>query len=138
MSVITAIDHIVLKSPDVENSLAFYCGVLGLEGVRVDEWREGKNRFPSVRITGDTIIDIFPSDDPSAEAAGQQLDHYCLVVEANALDGLLEKVTAFGIEPGPKQSRWGARGRGESSYLVGPEGVTIELRHYPDGGNDRL
>jgi catechol 2,3-dioxygenase-like lactoylglutathione lyase family enzyme len=138
MSVITAIDHIVLKSPDVEHSLEFYCGVLGLEGVRVNEWRDGKSRFPSIRISGDTIIDIFKTDGPAGKPEGQQLDHYCLVVEANALDGLLEKVAAFGIEPGPKQSRWGARGRGESSYLTGPEGVTIELRHYPDGGNDQL
>ncbi len=132
MSRITAIDHIVLKSPDVENSLSFYCGVLGLEGIRLDEWRKGEVRFPSVRITGDTIIDVFPGNDPAAPGEGQQLDHYCLVVEPGGLDELLAKVESFGIEPGPKQSRWGAHGRGESSYLVGPEGVTIELRHYPD------
>ena len=138
MSRITAIDHIVLKSQNVERSLDFYCGVLGLEGLRVEEWREGKSRFPSVRIAADSIIDLFPSSDPAAEAQGQQLDHYCLVVEQGGLDGLLEAVAAFGIEPGPKQSRWGAQGRGESSYLVGPEGVTIELRHYPDGLNDSL
>lgn len=138
MGVITAIDHIVLKSPDVEHSLEFYCGVLGLEALRVDEWRNGKIRFPSIRVNGDTIIDIFPTDDPAGKPEGQHLDHYCLLVEANALDGLLEKVAAFGIEPGSKQFRWGARGRGESSYLNGPEGVTIELRHYPDDGNDQL
>ena len=56
MSRIVGLDHIVLKSPDVERSLAFYCGVLGLDGVRVDEWRVGENRFPSVRINDNTII----------------------------------------------------------------------------------
>ena len=137
MSRIVGLDHIVLKSPDVERSLAFYCGVLGLDGVRVDEWRAGENRFPSVRINDNTIIDIFGTDDPFAESAGQQLDHYCLVVEPGGLQELVERVSAFGIEPGPFQSRWGARGRGESSYLTAPEGVTLELRHYPDGGNDR-
>ncbi|MDA0798733.1 MAG: VOC family protein [Chloroflexi bacterium] len=136
MSRITAMDHIVLKSPDVERSLDFYCNVLGLEGVRLDDWRAGEVRFPSVRINADTIIDVFGSDDPSGEAAGQQLDHYCLVIEPGGLDEFLAKVVAFGIEPGPKQSRFGARGRGASSYLVSPEGVTLELRHYPDGGND--
>ena len=136
MARITAMDHIVLKSPDVERSLDFYCNVLGLEGVRLDDWRAGEVRFPSVRINADTIIDVFGSADPSGEAAGQQLDHYCLVIEPGGLDEFLAKVTAFGIEPGPKQSRFGARGRGESSYLVSPEGVTLELRHYPDGGND--
>ena len=133
---ITALDHIVLKSPDVEHSLAFYCGVLGLEGVRVDEWRAGENRFPSIRVTADTIIDIFATDDPFAESVGQQLDHYCLVIEPGGLDEVLEQVVAFGLEPGPKMSRWGAHGRGESSYMASPEGVQLELRHYPDGGND--
>jgi len=137
MSRIVGLDHIVLKSPDVERSLAFYCGVLGLEGVRVNEWRVGENRFPSVRIDDNTIIDILGSDDPFAESAGQQLDHYCLVVEPGGLQELLEKVSAFGIEPGPFQLRWGARGRGESSYMTAPEGVTLELRHYPYGGDDR-
>lgn len=136
MSRITAMDHIVLKSPDVERSLDFYCNVLGLEGVRLDDWRAGEVRFPSVRINADTIIDVFGSDEPAGEAVGQQLDHYCLVIEPGGLDEFLANVVAFGIEPGPKQSRFGARGRGESSYLVSPEGVTLELRHYPDGGND--
>ena len=138
MSRITALDHIVLKSDNVERSLSFYCEVLGLDGVRVKEWRDGTVRFPSVRITGDTLIDIFPADDPMAPAVGQQLDHYCLVLEAGGLDELIAKVEDFGLEPGPKQSRWGAHGRGESSYVVGPEGVTVELRHYPDGYNDLL
>jgi catechol 2,3-dioxygenase-like lactoylglutathione lyase family enzyme len=138
MSRITALDHIVLKSDNVERSLAFYCEALGLEGVRVKEWRDGTVRFPSVRITGDTLIDIFPSEDSMASAGGQQLDHYCLVLEAGGLDELLVKVENFGLKPGPKLSRWGARGRGESSYVVGPEGVTVELRHYPDGYNDLL
>jgi catechol 2,3-dioxygenase-like lactoylglutathione lyase family enzyme len=138
MSRITAIDHIVLKSPDLERSLDFYCNTLGLEGLRVEGWRDGKNRFPSVRVAGDTIIDIFPTDDPSGDAAGQQLDHFCLVVEPGGLDEVLGKIEAFGIEPGPRQSRWGAKGRGESSYMTTPEGVTLELRHYPDGGNDRV
>ena len=132
MARITAIDHIVLKSSDVERSLAFYTGALGLEPLRVEEWRKGEVRFPSVRISGETIIDIFPSDDPAAPAEGQQLDHFCLVRERGALDEVLAEVESFGLEPGPKQSRWGAQGRGESSYVVGPEGVTVELRHYPD------
>jgi catechol 2,3-dioxygenase-like lactoylglutathione lyase family enzyme len=137
MARITGMDHIVLKSHDVERSLDFYCNVLGLEGVRLDDWRAGEVRFPSVRVNADTIIDVFGTEDASGEPAGQQLDHYCMVVEAGGLEEILAKVTEFGIEPGPRQSRWGARGRGESSYLTSPEGVTLELRHYPDGGNDQ-
>ena len=131
MSRITAIDHIVLRSSNVERSLSFYCDALGMEGLRVEEWRRGEVRFPSVRASGETIIDLFPADGPPGPGEGQSLDHFCLVVEAGGLDEVLAKVESFGLSPGPKQSRWGARGRGESSYVEGPEGVTVELRHYP-------
>ena len=137
MARITALDHIVLKSADVERSLDFYCNTLGLEGIRLDDWRAGDVRFPSVRVNADTIIDIFGTDNSMGDAAGQQFDHYCMVDEPGGLDEILAKVAEFGIEPGPKQSRFGAKGRGESSYLVAPEGVTLELRHYPDDSTDR-
>ena len=128
---VLGLDHIVLKSPDIERSLAFYQGTLGLQGDRVEEWRRGDVRFPSVRLSAGTIIDLFPADIPAADGAGQHLDHFCLVLEPGSLDETLALVESFGLSPGPKQSRWGAQGRGESSYVVGPEGVTIELRHYP-------
>ena len=138
MARVTAFDHIVIKTHDIDRSLDFYCGALGLEALRLKEWRAGDVRFPSVRVTADTIIDLFGTSDPAAEASGQQLDHFCMVVPAGDLEAVLKQVKDFGIDPGPVQSRWGARGRGESSYLTTPEGITLELRHYPDGGNDRI
>ena len=55
---VKAFDHLVLNVADVERSRAFYTGPLGLEPVRVDEWRAGKAPFPSVRVTRETIIDL--------------------------------------------------------------------------------
>src|SRR5690606_8042172 len=57
-------DHLVLRVADVERSLAWYLGVLGLEPVRVEEWRRGTVPFPSVRIDAGTIIDLLASDRP--------------------------------------------------------------------------
>jgi catechol 2,3-dioxygenase-like lactoylglutathione lyase family enzyme len=131
MTRVVAFDHIVLRSPDIERSLRFYTEALGLEALRVAEWRAGKKRFPSVRVTADTLIDFFPQETAGAEPAAQRLDHYCMVVPPGELDAVLEQVRAFGIEPGPVQSRWGAHGDGFSSYLTTPEGMTLELRHYP-------
>lgn len=41
---VKAFDHLVLNVEDVERSLAFYTGLLGLEPVRVGEWRRGQAR----------------------------------------------------------------------------------------------
>ena len=56
---ITEMDHIVLRVKDVETSLRFYSETLGLKTERVDPWRAGDIRFPSVRLNDDTIIDLF-------------------------------------------------------------------------------
>ncbi len=57
---VTELDHIVLNVSDIDRSLKFYTEVLGLQPERLDEFKAGKVGFPSVRINGDTIIDLFP------------------------------------------------------------------------------
>jgi catechol 2,3-dioxygenase-like lactoylglutathione lyase family enzyme len=116
-------DHLVLRCTDVETTLAWYTHVLGLEPVRVEEWRRGDVIFPSVRVSPTTIIDLLPGD-PS----GQRLDHLCLVVAPTDLAAM---AAARGLEvldgPGP---RFGAQGDGTSIYVRDPDGLTVELRHY--------
>ena len=117
------LDHLVLRTPDVERSLAFYCELLGLEGERVDAWRAGEAPFPSVRIDGSTIIDLF-----DGERDGSNLDHLCLVV-ADTDMGALAGRSDLDVVEGPV-SRWGARGMGTSVYVRDPDGNVVELRTY--------
>ena len=120
---VIGLDHIVLNVADVERSLDFYCGTLGLEPVRVEEWRAGKAPFPSVRIDPGTIIDLFLQ-----ERTGDNMNHLCLEVEPLNWQ---EVIAAGQLEvvdgPGP---RFGARGSGQSVYVADPDGNTVELRHY--------
>lgn len=119
------LDHLVLTVEDVERSLAFYTGPLGLEPVRVEEWRAGKAPFPSVRVTDSTIIDL-----QAGARGGSNVDHFCLTVEP--LDWQ-EFITTgdLPVVDGPG-SRFGARGTAQSVYIRDPDGNTIELRWYPE------
>ena len=72
---ITELDHIVLNVGDIERSLKFYIDILGLQGERVNEFREGKVGFPSVRINADTIIDLFPKKERTESAAQLERSH---------------------------------------------------------------
>ncbi|MEV6552155.1 VOC family protein [Streptomyces sp. NPDC051597] len=117
-------DHLVLNVQDVERALAFYTGPLGLEPVRVEEWRAGKVPFPSVRINANTIIDLF--DRPRGES---NVDHICLVVDPLDWQEVIDAGTLDVIE-GPVP-RFGARGSATSVYVKDPEGNTVELRWYP-------
>jgi catechol 2,3-dioxygenase-like lactoylglutathione lyase family enzyme len=129
---ITEMDHIVLRVKDVETSLRFYTEILGLRSERVDQWRAGNVRFPSVRLNDDTIIDLFASDqDPIGRDGRRNLDHYCLVIEPTDMTELKSRFEALGvgIQAGPGQ-RWGSHGDGISLYIYDPDDNVVELRHY--------
>ncbi|MGR8007699.1 VOC family protein [Streptomyces hypolithicus] len=121
---VTEFDHLVLNVRDVERALDFYCGPLGLEAVRVDEWRAGKVPFPSVRVSPTTVIDL------SARPRGESnVDHICLVVEPLDWQQVIDAGT-FTVLEGPVD-RFGARGDARSVYVQDPDGNTVELRWYP-------
>jgi catechol 2,3-dioxygenase-like lactoylglutathione lyase family enzyme len=120
---VTALDHIVLRCADIDTTLAWYVDVLGLQPVRVQEWRRGEVPFPSVRVDPGTIIDLV-----HGATADGRLDHLCLVVEAIDLAALAASGT-FDVVEGPA-TRYGARGNGTSMYVRDPDGTVVELRHY--------
>ncbi len=122
---VKAFDHLVLNVGDVERSLAFYGGLLGLEPVRVDEWRAGKVSFPSLRVTPETIIDLMSR--PRGES---NVDHICLTVEPLDWQQVVDSGT-FTVLEGPVP-RYGARGNAMSIYVQDPDGNTVELRWYPE------
>src|SRR5881227_3478670 len=53
-----SLDHVVLWCADPLRSVDFYERVVGLPGERVDEYREGRTPFPSVRISPGSLIDL--------------------------------------------------------------------------------
>jgi catechol 2,3-dioxygenase-like lactoylglutathione lyase family enzyme len=126
---VCALDHIVLNVADIERSLRFYQGTLGLPAERVDEWRRREVGFPSVRINASTLIDLMKVDGPTD---GQpNMAHFCLVTDSSTLDEVIQTLTTAGtaVETGPV-NRWGARGDAVSIYFRDPDSNLIELRTY--------
>jgi catechol 2,3-dioxygenase-like lactoylglutathione lyase family enzyme len=117
-------DHLVLVCTDVERTLAWYLDDLGLEPVRVDEWRAGTAPFPSARVDAHTIIDLV-----AGTPAEGRLDHLCLVVSETDLDAV-KASGRFDVVAGPA-TRYGAQGNGRSLYVRDPDGTVVELRYYP-------
>lgn len=128
---IRELDHIVLNVADVDRSLDFYTGFLGLKEERLEQYRRGEVKFPSVRITADTIVDLFPPPMHEAQRGSDpNLNHICLVVEGR-LHVVQEALAEAGIavENGPVEV-FGARGNGTSVYVRDPDGNVVELRSY--------
>jgi catechol 2,3-dioxygenase-like lactoylglutathione lyase family enzyme len=118
---IVGFDHVVINTMNTEALLAFYCDELGLEPVRVEEWRRQEVLFPSARINAETIIDFFP-----AARTGENVNHICLVVEPEDLDAL---ATRF-VDAQRADGLFGAQGIASSVYIKDPDGNTVELRYY--------
>jgi catechol 2,3-dioxygenase-like lactoylglutathione lyase family enzyme len=117
------LDHIVLNVADVERSIAWYVDELGLEPLRLDEFRRGEVFFPSARVDAGTIIDFL-----GTEPTGTNVDHLCLVIEPTDLDALAAS-DRFDVASGPSEV-FGARGMGRSVYVRDPDGNLVELRCY--------
>jgi catechol 2,3-dioxygenase-like lactoylglutathione lyase family enzyme len=121
---VTGLDHVVLRVADAEASMRWYRDVLGLEPVRLEEWRRGEAPFVSMRVDEATILDL-----QEAERTGVNADHVCLTVdEAIDLDALAGS-GELDVVRGPMRL-FGARGWGRGFYVRDPDGNVVELRHY--------
>jgi len=126
---VIGMDHIVVNTRDVEKAIKFYGDVLGMEILRLEEFRQGKVGFVSARVSPQTIIDIRP--DPSGEKVTPNLDHYCLVLGPTDMKKLHAELKAKGIQVEETvRPAWGAQGYGQQFKIWDPEGNKIELRCY--------
>lgn len=116
-------DHIVLVSADPERLVAWYRDELGLEVLRLDEWRRKEVLFVSLRVSDDFLVDVM-----EGERSGVNVDHVALVVDGVDLDELAA-TGRFDVEMGPADL-FGARGVGRGLYLRDPDGNRVELRTY--------
>jgi catechol 2,3-dioxygenase-like lactoylglutathione lyase family enzyme len=132
---VIAMDHIVLNVRNMDAMLDFYTNVLGLQGERIDAFHEGKVPFPSVRISADTLIDLFPMSEPGATSGEleKRLNHFCMVIEPAEMPEVIAHLEAHGVtvDEGPA-TRWGAHGNATSIYFNDPEKNRIEIRYYGD------
>lgn len=120
---LTGPDHIVLISADPEKLVDWYASSLGLEVLRLDEWRRGEVPFVSLRVSPTFLIDVMRGD-----RNGMNVDHLAVTVEDVDLDELAATGT-FDVEMGPADL-FGAQGVGRGLYIRDPDGNRVELRTY--------
>ncbi|NUO97777.1 MAG: VOC family protein [Nonomuraea sp.] len=134
------LDHLVCWVSDQFAALRFYEQVIGLPGVRAEEFREGEAGFPSVRISADTIIDLMAHDVSTGVeegtgvtgSAGHPLNHFCLAVGREDFDALQVRLKDHGVEvTGSGSNSFGAQGIApETIFFPDLDGNVIEVRYY--------
>lgn len=126
-----AIDHIVLRSAHYRELIEFYCNVIGctLE-------RETTAEFGLTQLrAGNALIDIVDVNGKLGKTGGaapgptgNNLDHFCLQIEAFDEAELIAFLRSQGVNCGEFHERYGARGMGRSLYISDSDGNTVELR----------
>ena len=125
------IDHVVLRTDQVEAMTAFYCDVLGCSVERTLSPEIGLTQLRA----GQALIDLVDVDSQLGKAGGKapgasrrNLDHLCLLVQPIPETDLLSWLRKKGVAAGSFETRYGADGFGPSIYISDPDGNTVELR----------
>ncbi|MFD2176101.1 VOC family protein [Veronia pacifica] len=132
---IAAIDHLVLRTANLDAMLRFYTDVLGCKVERQTP--------PDVGLTqlraGTSLIDIVEVDSELGKlggkaptATGNNMDHFCLQLKKISQQTLTDHLLRHGINEVEFSSRYGAQGRGPSVYIKDPDGNTVELKSQID------
>lgn len=127
---ITGLDHLVLTVRDLDRTIAFYSGVLGMRAVTFGAGRTAL-QFGNQKINLHRAGHEF---EPKARAPLPGSADLCFLL-ANRPDQTIAALRFAGIaiEAGPV-ARTGASGPILSIYLRDPDGNLIELGH-PDSGD---
>ena len=95
---INFLDHVAIRVKDMEASINWYTKVLGLEVMRVPEWKD----IPIFLLAGNTGIALFPAnpDEPEVPLRSRNviIDHFAFNVDNDAFAKAKKKYEALGIE----------------------------------------
>jgi catechol 2,3-dioxygenase-like lactoylglutathione lyase family enzyme len=130
MITVQAIDHVVLRTSDLQAMLRFYCDVLNCSPER-----ELKDLGLVQLRAGDALIDIVPVDSDLGRVGGRppsqdgrNMDHVCLRIGRMDEAELAGYLSGHGVAVQEFADRYGAQGHGRSLYIEDPEGNTVELK----------
>jgi catechol 2,3-dioxygenase-like lactoylglutathione lyase family enzyme len=124
---IERLDHLVLRTKDLERMVAFYELLGGAVERRVE-----KLGMVQLRI-GASMVDLVKADGADAAGDARNLDHFALRISPFVEEDILAFCRAHGIEaqtlPFPLL---GADGYGPAVYIRDPDGNRVELKGPPN------
>jgi catechol 2,3-dioxygenase-like lactoylglutathione lyase family enzyme len=126
---VVGLDHLVLTVASIEQTVAFYCGVLGMTLETFGPQRRTALRFGPHKINLHQADNTF---DPKAVRPTPGSGDLCFLVDD--VEAVMQHLEAHDVPVlVPPSMRTGARGPIRSVYCRDPDGNLIELSAYPDG-----
>ena len=119
------LDHVGLRVTDLDRSIEFYQR-LGMKLLRSRGPDAAGERFAVIQA-GDQELNLVarPGATPSADKEALGMNHFCILVDYETIEAVVDGLKAAGIEiaSGPSPRRDGA-----AVLVRDPDGVAVELQ----------
>ncbi len=130
----THVDHIGINTNDMEATLQFYCGVLGMRLVRTTRTPDGRRHY-NIAIGGDNAFAVFDGADLPADGERQHVNHLALpVATPEEFDEAYQRLKNHGIAV----TEIIERGYGKTFYFHDPNGIRLQIEVKTKQDEDRL
>ncbi|MCA0937462.1 VOC family protein [Vibrio alginolyticus] len=127
---IKALDHVVLRTSNLDAMLHFYRDILGcpvereLAELGLTQLRAGTALIDVVTVESE--LGQLGGEPPQQN--GRNIDHFCLQLSPFEESELIEYLQSHDIQTEEFAERYGAQGFGRSLYINDPEGNVVELK----------
>jgi lactoylglutathione lyase len=132
MSIFSGINHVALKTRDIDRSLAFYTGKLGMPEIMRLFYDDGSLFLIYLKITDDQFIELFPegTGERAPGPGATAVNHFCLNVEN--IERAVADLQAAGVTI-TREIRTGVDDN-RQAWFEDPDGNRIELMQMlPEG-----
>ncbi len=130
----TGIDHVAVNTNDMEATLRFYCGILGMRLARTSRTPDGRRHY-NVEIGGGNAFAFFDGADRPVESSAQYLNHFALpVATAAEFDESYQRLQEHGVEV----TEIIEREYGKTFYFHDPNGIRLQIELQTTGWRDDL
>lgn len=127
---ICALDHVVLRTANLQRSLEFYRDVLGCpvekqqEELGLTQLRAGSSLIDLVDVHGR----LGRQGGAAPARDGHNMDHFCLRITPWDEQAIIQHLRQHDIAIDEAGMRYGAEGFGPSIYIQDPDGNRVELK----------
>ncbi len=128
---IKRLDHVVIRTANIQEMVSFYCFTLGCI-VNRDKLKE----HGLIQLTaGESLIDLLDTSSELGKESGnppdpnaRNMDHFCILLEHFDEVEIKLQLKKFGVEFSEVKMRFGATRYGPSIYIYDPDGNKVEIK----------
>jgi catechol 2,3-dioxygenase-like lactoylglutathione lyase family enzyme len=119
----THIDHVAINTNDMEATLQFYCGILGMRLARTTRTGDGRRHY-NIEIGGGNAFAVFDGAELPSEGERQRLNHMALpVATAEEFDEAYQRLKDHGVNVTDIIER----SYGKTFYFQDPNGIRLQI-----------